>query len=51
MDLVAQGEIKTNFIELNAELMDTFDLYWVKVMGQGKERREKSFITLLPSEK
>ncbi len=37
IDLIAQGMIKTNFIELNAELMDAFDLYWVKIMGQGKE--------------
>ena len=33
LDLIAQGEIQTNFIELNAELLDIFDLYWVKVMG------------------
>lgn len=36
MDLIAQGVIKRNFIEFNAELMDTFDLYWVKVMGTEK---------------
>jgi putative restriction endonuclease len=37
MDLIAQGEITTNFMEFNAELMDTFELYWVKVMGQEKD--------------
>lgn len=37
MDLIAQGEIRTNFIEVNAELIDTFDLYWVKVIGQEKD--------------
>jgi putative restriction endonuclease len=37
MDLIGQGLIKTNFIELNADLMDIFDLYWVKIMGE--ERR------------
>lgn len=36
MDLIAQNVIRTNFINLNAELMDTFDLYWIKVMGQEK---------------
>ncbi len=37
LDLIAQQEIKTNFIELNAELLDVFDLYWVKLMGKDKE--------------
>ncbi|NJP06837.1 MAG: HNH endonuclease [Chloroflexaceae bacterium] len=37
MDLIAQGEITTNFVELNADLIDTFDLYWLKVMGSEKE--------------
>ena len=36
MDLIAQGQIPTNFIELDAQLMDAFDLYWVKVMGTEK---------------
>jgi putative restriction endonuclease len=36
IDLIAQGEIQRNFIELNNELIDTFNLYWVKIMG--KER-------------
>ncbi|MDQ5854462.1 MAG: HNH endonuclease, partial [Chloroflexota bacterium] len=43
MDLIAQGVVTTNFIELNADLMDTFDLYWAKVMGQ-----EKGGSALLP---
>lgn len=33
MDLIAQDMIQTNLIQLKAELMDIFDLYWVKVMG------------------
>jgi predicted restriction endonuclease len=37
MDLIAQGEITTNFFQFSAELMDTFDLYWIKVMGHDKE--------------
>jgi putative restriction endonuclease len=37
MDLIAQGEIAANFIELKAELVETFDLYWVKIMGPDKE--------------
>ena len=43
MDLIAQGAITTNFIELNADLMDTFDLYWGKVMWQ-----ERGGSALLP---
>lgn len=35
--------IQNNFIELNIELMDTFDLYWVKVVG-----REKASTSVLP---
>jgi putative restriction endonuclease len=38
MDLIAQGLIQTNLIQLNADLMDIFDLYWVKVMGVEKNR-------------
>jgi putative restriction endonuclease len=38
MDLIAQGQITTNFVQLNAELIDTFDLYWFKVVGQNKPR-------------
>ena len=37
MDLISLGIIRTNLIELKAELMDTFDLYWVKVMGIEKK--------------
>ena len=37
LDLIAQHEIKTNFIELNADLLDVFDLYCAKVIGQDKE--------------
>lgn len=37
LDLIAQGVIRNNFIELNAELMDTFDLYWVKVVGRDRD--------------
>jgi putative restriction endonuclease len=36
MDLIAQGIIKTNLIQLNTELLDVFDLYWVKVVGPEK---------------
>ena len=37
LDLIAQHEIKTNFIELNANLLDVFDLYCARVIGQEKE--------------
>ncbi len=37
MDLIAQGAITSNFIAFNADLIDTFDLYWDEIMGQ--ERR------------
>jgi putative restriction endonuclease len=37
MDLIANDQISSNFIELNAELMDTFDFYWEKVIGKGRE--------------
>lgn len=33
MDLIEQGVIRTNLIELDATLIDTFDLYWRAVMG------------------
>lgn len=36
MDLIAQGIIQTNFIEFSADLIDIFDLYWDRVMGQEK---------------
>ncbi|NJO08154.1 MAG: HNH endonuclease [Chloroflexaceae bacterium] len=38
MDLIAQAQITTNVIELNADLIDAFDLYWIKVMGKDKQR-------------
>lgn len=37
MDLIAQGVISSNFIELNANVTDIFDLYWGKLMGQDRE--------------
>lgn len=37
LDLIGQGLIKTNFIEFNAQLIDTFDLYWTKVMAREKD--------------
>lgn len=36
MDLIEQGNIRTNFIAFDAVLLDTFELYWVKVIGQDK---------------
>jgi len=36
MDLIAQELISENFIELKADLLDVFDLYWKKVMGTDK---------------
>jgi putative restriction endonuclease len=36
MDLIAQGVIRTNFIEFDADLMDIFDLYWDTIMGCDK---------------
>jgi putative restriction endonuclease len=35
MDLIAHGQITTNFIQFNAELIDAFDLYWRKLLGDG----------------
>jgi putative restriction endonuclease len=37
LDLVAQHQIVTNFIEFKANLLDAFDLYWLKVMGSERE--------------
>ena len=37
LDLVAQHEIKANFIEVNANLLEIFDLYWTKVIGPDKD--------------
>lgn len=36
LDLIAQGIIQNNFIEYKVDLLDTFELYWVKVMGTEK---------------
>jgi len=33
MDLIANSRIKSNFFNLDAELIDIFDLYWEKVIG------------------
>jgi putative restriction endonuclease len=35
MDLIAQGEITTNFIEPSFDLLDTFNGYWSAVMPAG----------------
>ncbi|RJQ56375.1 MAG: hypothetical protein C4530_14615 [Desulfobacteraceae bacterium] len=35
MDLFAQGSIAENFIEPSFELVDTFNLYWVRIMPPG----------------
>jgi len=37
MDLIAQQVIDINLIRLNADLMDAFDLYWVRVVGSERE--------------
>ncbi|MBX0330251.1 HNH endonuclease [Oscillochloris sp. ZM17-4] len=37
MDLIAQQVINANVIRLNADLMDAFDLYWVRVVGGDRE--------------
>ncbi len=37
MDLIAQQVIDANLIRLNADLMDAFDLYWVRVVGGNRE--------------
>ena len=37
MDLIANNQVKSNFFELDAELMDTFDLYWEKIIGKDRE--------------
>jgi putative restriction endonuclease len=37
MDLIANNQINSNFFELNADLMDAFDLYWGKVIGRERE--------------
>lgn len=37
MDLVANKQVKSNFFELDAELMDTFDLYWETIIGSDRD--------------
>lgn len=37
LDLIAQQEIRANFIELNTDLFEIFDLYWKKVLGIDKK--------------
>lgn len=37
MDLLAQQIINSNAIRLNADLMDAFDLYWVRIVGNERE--------------
>jgi putative restriction endonuclease len=37
MDLIANQRIKSNFIELDVELSDIFDLYWHKVFGDERD--------------
>lgn len=37
LDLVAQHELKANFIEIDANLLEIFDLYWTKVNGPDKD--------------
>jgi putative restriction endonuclease len=36
MDLIADGQIRQNVVEITPELGDIFDLYWNKVIGQEK---------------
>jgi putative restriction endonuclease len=35
MDLIAQGQITTNFIATSFDLLDTFNGYWSSVMPAG----------------
>ena len=37
LDLIANDRVKSNFFELDAELIDTFDLYWEKILGEKRE--------------
>ena len=37
MDLVAQRVIDTNLIRLDANLIDAFDLYWARIVGNSRE--------------
>lgn len=38
LDLIAEGTISSNFIELTLELGELFNLYWVKVLPMGRRR-------------
>jgi putative restriction endonuclease len=37
MDSIANDRTRTNLFELNTELIDTFDLYWKKIIGEERE--------------
>jgi putative restriction endonuclease len=37
MDLMAQQVIDANMISLNADLVDAFDLYWIRIVGASRE--------------
>lgn len=37
MDLMAQKVIDGNLIRLDANLIDAFDLYWTRILGDGRE--------------
>jgi putative restriction endonuclease len=37
MDLMAQNVIDVNLIRLNADLMDAFDLYWTRIVGNQRD--------------
>jgi putative restriction endonuclease len=37
MDLIANDRTRTNLFELNMELIDTFDLYWKRIIGEERE--------------
>lgn len=50
MDLIAQHAIDTNHIRLNADLIDAFDLYWARVVGNGRESNPEMPFNHLRSE-
>lgn len=37
IDLIAQGVMAVNFIPFNADLIETFDRYWQRVIGEQRE--------------
>jgi putative restriction endonuclease len=37
IDLIETGQVQANFVDLNAELIDTFDLYWEHVIGKERD--------------